>query len=102
MREKYRKYKLLRRNYYAVTLVPVKGTKEAQQIIASMGAMDATEDYLHFRALNEEIDVPVKEAYIERIKRTRELAIVNKHAQDLWGHKKWSLSNFLQEYLVFP
>lgn len=55
---------------------------------ASMHAMDSTEDYLRFQAMNEEVDMPVKEAFIERIKRTRELAVVNQKAKELWPKKK--------------
>lgn len=87
-RNSYRKYKELRRNFYANTNVPKIGTRDAMMITASMSAMDGTEDYLHFRALNEDVDSPEKESFFERVKKTRELALVNARASALWPKKK--------------
>ena len=69
-----------------------------------MNAMDAAQNYFQFRALKVEVPERLKWNFLQNARLTRELAVVNAHAEALWAEhrKKWTFGSFIQEYIVAP
>lgn len=103
-RQNYQNYRNLRARFHAKTLIPKQWTQEAARITASMDAMDSTENYLAFMARADVEEKPSMEAWFERQKLSRDMAIVNSKAEAMWkkAKRRWTLRTALQEYFVLP
>lgn len=69
---------------------------------ATMRSLDMTEDYMRFRAMNVEQPLPVREDFVTRTIRSRELARVNNNLIDLLKEhkKKFTFTGLLKQLVV--